>query len=343
MRNGEKHNKMKNPLVTDAILIFDKIYCITSEICGLVVFDINTSKTSVIEYPIRDHRKYMFKSMELIGDTIYLIPAYCNQIITYNTFSNEMGSIDIPSEFILDSKSNYMASAVWEKYLFLFGVCVPYVLKIDTEKKAVVNHIELENINENDAYFRKQSVIIDNIIYIPFCNQQTLLKMQLDTMQYELKHFGNEKLGYSGICQKDGKFFLAPRKDNDLLIWDESTGDIFFKKNSLVGSGLSYIGIEVVNGEVTLIPMSWKNNIVKDIKVYKGEYEFFRKQDNIFLMYDKLSKMVLILGERNESYSIRLTRDQCKNIIAEDIDKQHENDMYDVLDFLEKIIEGNSL
>ena len=311
--NGEKQMKRNAIDIEDAVLLDNKLWFLLSDYKCLVAMDIETKETKT--YTIPSSGSYTqarsYGSMALVGRRIYLIPLCDRMLFQFDVDSEEFEEIKIDSEVIENKTILFMAIGVYHKYLFVMGISVPAVLRVNTEN----NHIdyitdwkftvEKQIFDSKDAYFRKQSVVIEDKLYVPFCNANAVLEIDCNTLKTVIHSMGGEKQGYSGICFDGESLWLSPRKNGSIKKWNLHINQVdaisIFGLEEL-GDTLTYVGIVLNRDKKILLPNMNKQDMtieVDDVEVLKGSYVvaqddkentiFYERNSGIFTVIDRVS------------------------------------------------------
>lgn len=302
-----------NKIITlvDAVKINETIWFFPYYFNRLFVMNIKTKIVKYYDIPLFIERHggvENFSSMVYIGEKIYLIPFYAQEILQFDILSEKFTSIAIDPIWLRDKKELCMGTAVYGKYLFLMGACVPVIFRINIMDNSIdyitdwMKKVEDIIFNKEDAFFRKQNILLGNRLYIPFCNVNAVLEIDCESMETVIHKLGEEKEGYSGICFSEGNIWLSPRYHNRLTKWNIKKNSVY--KIELFGHRTEeyiYIGIIEQNGKKFLLRPTEGQEIEVDKKdnIYelKGGYDFVRESENI-LMYYRREKGNLIIYDK---------------------------------------------
>lgn len=340
--------------IEDGVIVDGKLWFVVSEMGGLFSYDLKYDqvKCFVLE-GMKDYWNIegAFRTVEYVNGKIYMIPFNADDIIEVNLESMDTEHIKINNSFKFKEGKNFMASFVRGDYIYFFGVLMPVILRLNTLDKSL-EYVDLtkEKViqeNENkDAYFRKQIVFKDGYIYAPFCNMQAVLKLECETMEYQIIKLGTFDSGYSGICYYQGEFWLSPRKNENLAIWNEEENSVRYIVNQYVEDELSYIGIEGILNKVRLFPI--KNHELaflnsKEIEEDRGEYCFVRNDNGITYYYEVgEGKLTMISNDRIEERKIRFERTMFCDFTLDTKQMVLESALFDLVDlFSEHNIKEN--
>lgn len=338
--------------IEDAVLLDNKLWFILSDYKSLVSMDIETKETKSYTIPTEEAyvQKRAFGSMALVGRKIYLIPFYERVIMQFDADSEEFKEVEIDSRIIENKNALFLGIGMYQNYLFIMGVDVPAVLRVNT----INNHIdyitnwqqEVENLifDFNDAYFRKQSAVLNNKLFAPFCNANAVLEIDCISMKTVIHSLGEEKKGYSGICFEGSSFWLSPRKNGSMVKWDLDTKrieNIEIPEAKGMGNILTYTGIVSSNGQKLLLPITKKQTTcIEGVNVTElsGVYSFVQDDEIRIIFADKNSGILTVIERESNTQSeieIGKVKVDIEKILYESGNTVVENEVTDVRNFIE--------
>lgn len=259
----------------DAVLVDNKIWFCLSDYKSLVSMDIRSKKNKV--YTIQSEGKYddkrAFGSVKEMGNKIYLLPYYAREIMCFDIETEKFQEIKIDAGNIERGKAFLLGTGVYQNYLFATGVDVPVILRLNT----LDNHIDYitgwqqeaeKYIFNSDIFFRKQCVVVDNRLFVPFCNANAVLEIDCITLKTVIHSMGLEKQGYSGLLSEGKLLWLSPRNGGNVVKWDIEAKKIYQIKaarsiNTI--NSLTYIGIIMLQNKKLLLPIVEKKEHMLDI------------------------------------------------------------------------------
>lgn len=256
----------------------------------------------------------LFGSIAEVDGKIYLIPFSAHSIAVYSVETSEFTKIELKEEM---SRIDYLFMAVEKvgKDLFLFGVKVPYIVKLDTVTNKMTYLQDWHSgvapfiFNKADAFFRRQVVTLGNKFYIPFCNANAILEFNVNTLESTIHVIGEEARGYSGICFDGENFWCSPRKKQDCLLrWNRETDEKMYVSAE---ENDAYLGIVYYNNQVKPI----LGSIYNFAKYIGKDMIYFEKKGNTLVMEgEKTNKKCCISVDNAE---IPLKEILMKKIIKE--------------------------
>ena len=242
-----KNNRIE---IEDAVLQDGRLWFCLSDYKCLGSMDLETKETKTYVIPIENTyiQKKSFISMALMGHEIYLIPLGEKVIMQFDVITEEFEKIDIDDKIVPYKKGMFFGVGKCGKYLFIMGAFAPAILRVDTNN----NHIdyitdwyqEAEKLvfDFKDIYFRRQCVVKNNKLYVPFCNANAVLELDCISMKTRVHKLGEKKQGYSGVCIEGNTLWFSPRKSGDIVTWDIVTKHI---------NTISVPGLQNLSGECT--------------------------------------------------------------------------------------------
>ena len=222
--------------MVDAIKTDDIVWFCPMQINCLFAFDINKGKV-IGNYRIPVPSGYgamrSFGSMVNVGRKIYLVPFYEHKIIEFEIDTKRFAEIELEENVIKDKKEFFMGVGVFHQYIFLMGVSVPVIARLDTTDNSIIYlwdwlpKVKDYIFNQNDAYFRKQSILVDNKLFVPFCNANAVIAIDCENLDTSVYRLGDEEQGYSGICLSKEAIWLSPRSTGKVVKWNYKKGETF--------------------------------------------------------------------------------------------------------------------
>lgn len=114
--------------------------------------------------------------------------------------------------------------------IYYIGCLYPAIIILDlkSEKMEYItapyeNRIELAK-TKNDSFFRTDYVQIGEYMYMASCIDNTVLKFNLDTYDFEYIEVGGKENMYAGLDFDGEEFYLSPRKNGKGVVWNPKNG-----------------------------------------------------------------------------------------------------------------------
>lgn len=297
------------------------------------LFSIDKVSKEIQSYEIPSTEPYSiespFGSMKLIKDKIYFIPLCEKMLVCFNINKKEFKKIELDKSIIGDKKAIFMGVAEYKNCLFITGAEVPAIIRVNTENDSLDYIIDWEQkikdlvFDYEDAYFRKQCIVLKNKLYVPFCNANAVLELNCDNLLSEIHVLGEQKQGYSGICFDGKRFWLSPRKNGDLVKWNSETGEKeYFALGIKENEGkLIYAGILCYKDWKVLLPFSGKDRVKYEnnkIVILNGSYNFSQESDNNIIYYEAEQGVLTIIDKKTNHTSeivIRIKSEDFNNYL----------------------------
>ncbi len=306
-------------VINDAVEVDDKIWFFSTNFKS--IFSLDTKSNEIECYRMGANGLYSisgaFSSMSRIHNKIYLVPLYERAIFCFDMEKREFKKIELECKYTDTDKALFMGVRNYKDYLFIMGSQFPVIIRLDTKDDSMEyitdweKDIERYIFDRNDAYFRQQCVILDNKLFVPFCNANAVLELNCDNLSTKIHVIGLDVQGYSGISFDGESFWLSPRKSGSLVKWnaEKETKDYFkIGERNLQSERLSYAGIACCDGEKLLFPFQEEeiHGIQSQkISVLKGEYSFCQENNNSIIFYEVgESTLVKINKSTHETLSV---------------------------------------
>lgn len=308
----------------------------------------------------------LYSKIFLYESKIICEPRMTDKILIYDTENKEIRYVCL--EIIDGGDLSLREGIFWDgkvsgKYLYLIGLCSPYIVKfnMETEKTEIMINPYQKIKNDKDRkYFYWKAEIFDNILFVPSYRDNFVFLINTDKMIYYKKYFGSIKKGGFSSLYVDREFvWLFHQLDKRIICWNYKTNDIKYYNQypdeyDFSNSKIGYI--QEVNEKLYLFSLK-KNKILilekngeisyeekinhyyddfLNGKDYKGDtYCFVQKQNCCLYICVCVSRELLVYSFENEkiySYSFYVPEADYKYFILENFKKE-------ILDFER----GNSL
>ena len=308
---GKKHINLSSAIKIDETIWFYPYY-----FNRLFAMEIKTGKLKYYDIPVSAETNCEggnFCSMVHIGHKIYLLPFHAKEILQFDILSQKFTSISINPVWPRNNEEKlFMGTGIYEKYLFVMGVCVPVIIRIDTVDNSVeyitdwVEKVKGIVFNRKDAFFRKQSVVLDDKLFVSFCNANAVLEINCRTLETIIHQMGTEKEGYSGICFSKSNMWICPRYHRRLVRWNIETNEV--QKIELPehkNGDYSYTGILCQDDKKILLHGTEGLGVTVDkengIFEQEGNCELFQNDDDVFIYYENRSGSLSLYNRVDKS------------------------------------------
>lgn len=236
------------------------------------------------------------------GD-LYFSPMNAKKIWRFNIKSRQWKSYERKDISNWTTQTDMFQAIAYKNKIFFIGCLYPAIIVLDTisDKMEYIEEpykiLNLKAKEVGDACFRTDYVQIDNNIYMASCVTNEVFKFNMDTYEFDFISIGDEQFKYSGIAYDGKNFFLSPRKNTPIVIWDGHKGikilelpQIFKERNGMIFGGVC------CDEDKLIFPACfWDKSIVienkTDIIIEDASYYFYKKIDD---------KTVVNLRKNNE-------------------------------------------
>lgn len=266
--------------------------------------------------------EYLYRDMQLSNNKIYLIPYQARSIAIYDINTGKFKKLSIDSQIMSGKRNLFRAGLVKDGVVFAFGVHAEVIIAIDTFKDSIdyytkwFDEVSPYIRNRKGAFFRKQLVVVNDVVYLPLVYADIILTMDLKSREVNLLNIGLGTSGYVGIAVDRNKLFLSERSGTGLIGCVDFVAKEKCKITDLWLEGseeAKYLIIE--NGNLTVLPL---NKVEKEslngIEIRKGSYEcilcngeqsaFFNDEEGNILFFDKGCESIIDI-------SVNLSKEEC--------------------------------
>lgn len=303
--------------LSDATVVGDKIWICPEYFSKLILMDVKTKRIEEC-YDIPVEKGYgmsmCFGSMALVKQKMYLIPYREKSIYQFETDSKRFTIIKLETDLIKGREGLFSGSRICGKYLFIMGANVPAVIRIDTTDNSIdyitdwVDKIKPDIFCEKEVFFKRQSILLNQKIYIPFCNANAILEIDPGSMKTQIYKLGVDNLGYSGICYSGGDIWLVSQKHEKIVKWNYETKEVStidIPKKEHINN--SFIGIINVAKRTILLPRirakNFENGENEEFCVMNGSYSFVHENDSILMYYENISGILSLYNKYTNELS----------------------------------------
>lgn len=272
----------------DCVILKDCLYCVCSD--AAFFYSVDLKNKTIIQIDIVPEELFIikqgFRRVLTWKDEIVFIPYNARCVHLYNPFSGEWRKSDYLSESY--NNSLYLEAFINNNKLVIIGADEPNIIEMNLDDLSykVVNTCLKRYKKSGEMICRGGYAIVDGYLYIAIATKNVVLKINLENWKDEECIVGNREDVFSGLLRDGDRFWLSPRRDGDVVIWD---GKDFFetvklpiigKNNTFNFGGLcsndKYIYIQGLDGEFTV--KIDKND--RNMECYKKQYVFLKSINN---------------------------------------------------------------
>lgn len=318
IKSEKKDEERVGISIEDVVLSGDMIWFCARNFNSLFSMNIQTKEVKFCgEFPNAAYtQERLYASMKLVNNKIYFIPFYAREIAIFDIVYNRFSFISIDKRVIDEKRGDmlFMGVEQYKNYLFLLPVGASKIIRLNMNDNKI-DYIDdwyekSRNVifDHTDIFFRKQCVLLENKLYIPFCNANAILELNCDTMQTQIYKLGVEKRGYTGICYDGINFWLSPRFSNNLIKWNRQTevvDEVCLCKKSLTKSNCPYAGILFYNSKIFAFPTQknlCKISLKGKVTILDHAYTFAKDENDIITYFDISDTNVLNIIYKKSNY-----------------------------------------
>ena len=302
--------------IADAIIIQEKIWFCARNFNSLFCMDMITKKVELVGiFPNEPYnQEILYTSMKLVGEKIYFIPYHAKTIAVYDIIKKQFSNIDIEQRYISNLSLPLLFSGVekYKNYLFILPLFAKAILKLNTDTQEIeyisnwIEDIKDKVFNERDIFFKRQAIIQENKLLVPFSNVNAVLELNCDTLESNIYMLGREEQGYSGISYDGKDFWLTPRASGDLTIWNYNSNNIrVIKMCKEKINPYAFVGALFFENQVMVFPEMEEEyvleNSIKTIKIQRGLYSFIKEENNNIIYYDRVKNILTIINKKDKN------------------------------------------
>lgn len=297
----------------------NKIYFASSEFNS--VYALNTD-TNTVEFfdNVPDEK---FTQSNLYGHIIYysgrlfLVPLCAEKIWIYDIGKKEWSGYGFP-EKLREIPYKFFGAVLHKEYIYMLGHYYPGIIRFNTNT-CIIEEIDISLQQKDDSEYNGifvgwDCVIKENWLYASITNSNQVLKLKLETHEYELIQIGKNGNKYAGIVW-DGKYFwLPPRKNSSYVRWDGGKGvkeyalPKEFDKEQYYFSGAYLVGNKVVFSGFAGFTLKFsKDEPEKPIVIDRRNTLYEKINDTDVILQDDIGNISIHKGDDTEEQVICLT------------------------------------
>lgn len=250
----------------------------------------------------------LFGAIIICNGYIYLFPFLGKNIYKINIVDRNVITI---SNFPVNG---ILSAHLYENHIFMISGQFPSFYDMDCETDEIRAYSQwgdmLNNVSltDDNAYFRK-TFLKDGKVYAPLTKGNAIVVFDIMNKTFDVHIVGEKGDSFSSICYDGENFWLAPRKLNNIILWNEEKD--FSKKYKFEDLDMPSFGdIVLIHDEIYLLPFGGKNvialdkctrNIKKVNNTDMGRVCKCIRDDMIFLFSSQRHKLY-IYHQREKSY-----------------------------------------
>lgn len=236
-------------------------------------------------------------------DKLYLSPYQTSKLWCYDIRKQSWKSMELRTETPKGGHRVFKQMVQYEDKLFLFSGLQSYLAYVDlnTDEIMYLNGVfseQTEALCEDvDRLVGRSYVQKGRYLWLASWVMNCVLKLDMKTLEYEWLKVGAEENRYAGIAWNGNRFWLAPRGQSTIIIWDGGTETEEFALPKQDDYNFS----EIISYRNQIIVSNWYHALMidvdtKSIRVIEGpELGKFTQVDD-FVMGEKGGRLVIIDG-----------------------------------------------
>ncbi len=244
--------------------------------------------------------------------------------------------------------------------LFIVGADYPAIMCLEKNGKLTYIREPYQRLvprlsSMREFFFRKGYVLKKNYVYLASCRDNFVLKLCLDTYEYEWLEIGSKGNRYSGITSDEKYFWLSPRPNSSPIVkWDGANKiEEFDLPDGVKTQGRPFQGIFTMKNGIFLPGFEQKYSIFipehGKMKTVEGQYFCYRQLENkdyIVQHTDGILKRISADGnEQTITYTVnragfwKLLGQKEKNFRIEFGSMRQENEIIQLNEMIRMIVE----
>lgn len=174
-----------------------------------------------------------FIKQQLIADIVYwkgniiFVPMTASKLWIYSINQKEWEGIPFENTDVEDKDFKFSGSVLEKNTLFLLGYEYFGIARVELENHFRIEYLAAKKWNQNHKTFcwGKNTKREGRELWFPSC-ENVLVKLSMDTMEYDYLKLGDKRERYVGICDFGTDTIIAPLTNKDPVIvmnqWKEN-------------------------------------------------------------------------------------------------------------------------
>lgn len=306
---------------TNCALVGDKIYFVSREVNLIYTLNLNTYEIEIME----NMPEEIFLHEDLYGNIVYsygkliLVPLCAEKIWIYDFEVKRWAAVEFQSNE-RNIQYKFFGAAAYRNYVYMFGHYYPGIIRLDVNTNSL-KRIELpvgvngHSYENKDGYFNWDYVIKDKWLYTPMIQSNRVLKLDLDTENYELIALGNSNNQYAGIAW-DGRYFWFPPRGNGVYVKWDGGKEIMeyrlpkgFEESQYYFSGCYLSEHKLVFAGLQEKTLEFDIDKPEKAEILKRTIDCYKKADDGTVVFQDTAGTVFIQKEHREEKSINCCLD----------------------------------
>ncbi len=289
--------EMRKIKTEDCVRVGEDLYFIDADYNIIYQMNIKTGKI-VIVGSIPEERllaSRLGSKIVVYHNYLFFAPMSAKKIWRLNLETHEWKGYERKILPTIANNADIFQALVWEDKIFFIGCAYPAIIifdpisenmeYIEQPYKLLASYAE----ESKDVFFRTDYEIIDNTLYMASCVANYVLKLNLNTYDFELVEVGSRGNAYSGIEYDGIHFYLSPRKNSPIVVWDgkRESEEIDISKLYDIENTFIFGGVKCRNDKVLFFASFQdyslemdRSSIFDSLKICPRKYVFYRSVDD---------------------------------------------------------------
>lgn len=335
--------KWVSMVAEDCVQVDNQLIFIARDINIVYSLDLDTGEIILIDsIPEEDVlAKRLGAKIVYWKDELIFAPMKAKKIWIYNLKTRVWHYLERKNLENNQTDMEMFEAVLYENRLFIIGSNYPAIICLNLQTESIT-YIEkpYERLKEKkeklaDCYFRCGYVQKENYLYLASSLENLVLEFNMDTYDYKWVKVGDDKNRYSGIACDGKNFWLAPRLNTAIVKWDGvDTVTEYLLPIEFQVEKYHFLGVVCVHDKIIFPGMLSPYEIVisdlerVEMRVAKGQYNFYKKINNVLLANQDLE------GKINIKYLEGIDKNYNCFIKKERISKYLKNKKIDIIEHL---------
>ena len=312
---------MKKIVFEDCVRVDESLYMIDRNYNVIYNLNIKTGELIIVDSIPGENLLAYRLGAKIIhhNDDLYFSPMNAKNIWKLNLKSKQWKSYERKEISNWTTQTDMFQAIVYKNKIFFIGCLYPAIIVLDTLTDKMVyieepyKFLNVKAKEAGDACFRTDYVQIDSYIYLASCVSNEVFKFDMNTCKFKFIPVGDDDFKYSGIAYDGNSFFLSPRKNTPIVIWDGNVGvknielPLEFKeRNKMIFGGVCYD-----EGKLIFPACFWDKSIVIDnkteIRIENVSYYFYKKIDErTIVSLSKTNEIMIRYDGKEYKYTLEI-------------------------------------
>lgn len=262
----------------------------------------------------------------MVEEKLWFFPMFNNRTIwRYDINDNSWENFSIKSCRLKDY--GLFQAVEYKDRIFIVG-SYPAIICYDKSDKST-RYIEnvYSSLDPEKIYgcFRCDCVVKDDSFYMASIRSNHVLKFNMETLQYEWLEVGNANDRYSGI-DFDGEFFyLPPRNDSSIIVWDgKEKTESYPLDPGIKGVEAAFLGAVDLGDTVIFPGFNIKQSIIfhkvaRSQEIVDGQYSMYKHYGKRGYISQKVDGTMTIIDDdgHERTFSVGVSEDELYDFLKE--------------------------